>query len=399
MTIGSISQKTVQILSYHELRVGLSPSTTRSDRAERLLSLSLDIVKILHQQSVDPPSIIYDRAGHPKGVGSDSIPKTSPSPSALPNGGNGLNRKTHFPEWEDKRSGAGKDFDWSHGCSTSYLYWYEERNGVLGDGPIRDRFGEQSKESSPLPSHGKEGKSSFSRLPPVRSEILKAWQAFSQRSPGWEVAWDAGLGIVATLDGNSGAIAGTPDEAARTFLTTVRDLFGLPKDLHTLDASPSETTYGAHQVVRYHEVVRSLPVFYRGLELHLTDLGGSANVYLIQSNYVPEEAFDAIRTTPTISMTDAKAIATQDYNQDGQMKELQPAGGAHLAYQFSVGGDTEYVVDAHTGKILYRVGLVSFLDGASSPEIEEWGQDGSLSTPRLGFYIEPDLPPMANRSK
>ncbi len=242
------------------------------------------------------------------------------------------------------------------------------------------------------------------------SPVSKALAALERsRGPCDRVAWHADGKRIKTLSGNlSGPGAtGSPQQAAKAFLSENAELLRLKallSDLHMEETRLSPAGYHVRFAGRY----GGLPVFNDRIEVHLSK---DVRVFLVQSDH---HAVTGLRTRPSLSGLAAIRIARDNFSKNFRTRKnktgLSPeavhgklrftndpearlgvfmkAGRAHLAYRFGLvvenpAAASEYVVDAHSGKILQTRSLVQevMLDGHGDA-------DSALLS---GAYLERDL--------
>ncbi len=172
-----------------------------------------------------------------------------------------------------------------------------------------------------------------------------------------------------------GSLTAPSPEAARTiavrFLSENAALFGFAPDLSDLrSAGSSESPGGRH--LRFAQYYRGLPVFDRGLEVHLARDG---SVFLVRNDFAPGVR---IPVTPSRRQDEAAGVAIDAFLAAAGSTMARPQleraivpelgvvadqGAPRLAWRLVVSatepwGVAEFLIDAQTGEVLGRKSLV-----------------------------------------
>ena len=200
------------------------------------------------------------------------------------------------------------------------------------------------------------------------SATIKAFRAYNTGSGGkWRVQYSPRTGLPNTLyGGGDRARPGmTPDAAAREYLAAHSDVLGVDPSILTIE---KQTKGNGHQHILYRQSYKGLPVEFAAVKMHL-DMHGA--VIGVASTFEPNIN---LPTTPQVSPAAAAAAAKADA---GARSSVHPApslvvvplesdGLNHLAWKLRVdgaGNSWRYYVDAITGQVLFRYGLMEFFGG------------------------------------
>lgn len=172
---------------------------------------------------------------------------------------------------------------------------------------------------------------SFSELP-VRHDIKPkasqqiAWGSFKTTHPDWKIRWGNHSRVPASLLGPPVHVTtGTPEQIARTFLQSHRQLLAMRSDLSDLQLIKVEQRRATH--VSFQQKHEGIPVEGAVYSVNMTKKG---NVYYASGDYFEEISVSAI--TPSISKLNAIELAEQDLGSTFQADEDSEAELVILPY-------------------------------------------------------------------
>ena len=199
------------------------------------------------------------------------------------------------------------------------------------------------------------------------TDSSRAFAAFNARQGGrWKLRFNQRTGLPASLFGGRDELrAGSPDSAARAFLSAHNDVLGVDPSALVLDR---QTQGRGHRHVLYRQKYRGIPVEFAAVKVHLSADGSVAGIH---STYEPALS---VPTTPAVA-ADAAARAAVADARGGAVRgapvlaivPLESDGKNHLAWKMRVdssAGGWRYYVDAVTGRVLFRYSVREFV---SSP--------------------------------
>lgn len=192
-----------------------------------------------------------------------------------------------------------------------------------------------------------------------------------QRRPP-EIQWDEKAGAPSAILGyHTNAYGGPSAQSALAFLRANAGMFGITDVVRDLRLSKSDAEGGLTQIT-FQQVYKGIPVLYSGYMI-VFDRGGA--IHHVGGSYFPEINVD---TRPSLAPAGVVNLIRSDIGQAVTMLQApelvvyvdrnseEPA--YHLAFHAqAVSNDRtrgyEYVIDAQSGKSLYRVDLVNHIDG------------------------------------
>lgn len=181
----------------------------------------------------------------------------------------------------------------------------------------------------------------------------------------WEVRWkETGVPRMVS-NGLTKAYAGTPEAAARKFLSEYQDLFSMKRDLADLKHAKTQTYRGVHHVT-FKQNYKNLRVEGGEYLVHIREDG---RVAMANGHYYPNIDLSTNATLSpgqavNIAKEDLKASALSDEKTKADLVIYPVNNEARLSYKTRVVtehpfSDWMYIVDAHDGSILEKYSMVS----------------------------------------
>lgn len=208
---------------------------------------------------------------------------------------------------------------------------------------------------------------------PVQPDTARQaiWQQFKkQNGKGWRVRWNKHTGLPVSLFSGLSEKAYTGDarQAARDFLTDYRSLFGFANLKH-LKYVKTQTYRGVRHVT-FNESVAGIPVYEAEFKVHLRPDG---RVDMANGTYYPNIE---VSTSPSVSESEAERMVQSDlglapettlqstatlvvYRKDEQFHLVWKV----ILFSKQAGVDWIYMVDAHSGEILYKLSQLTDVTG------------------------------------
>jgi len=210
----------------------------------------------------------------------------------------------------------------------------------------------------------------------VRKTIFQQFKA--QNGPEWQIRWNKRTGLPASVFSglSKKAYRGAPVQAARTFLSEYRALFGIA-DPDRLKHVKTRIHRGIRHVT-FNQMAGSVPVYEAQYKVHLRPGG---RVDMANGTYYPDMD---ISTRPSVSKSQAATtarsdlgIATgQDLQTTSELVVYPSKEQFHLAWKLILfsedpSADWFYMVDAHSGTILEKQNRLAFTGaGEGIPTVE-----------------------------
>lgn len=237
------------------------------------------------------------------------------------------------------------------------------------DSPVNNLNGDRQQSTTPdnLSSQIPPG------TPPARADSIRkaAFQQFKSRhGPEWRVTWNAKTGLPLTVfSGTTEPVPGASEQAARSFLTQHRTLFGMRGDLADLQLIEVGISSRGIRHVRFQQTFQGIPVYEGDYQVHIRPDG---RIDMANGHYYPD--ID-VSTSPGVSKSDARQSALADLGGQVEVKKEQEIETLLMIYRRSeyntfalawrvlvpavapVPGTWQYFVDAGNGQILSKLDL------------------------------------------
>lgn len=169
-------------------------------------------------------------------------------------------------------------------------------------------------------------------------------------------------GFVVQIQGPSAAYAGSPEAAARKFISEHKAMLGIVSNLEDLKAGEVRKSPGDHHVA-FTQTFRSSQIIRARIDITLNEKG---QIFLLHSSYVQRDCLEAAPKKPKLSEAAILAIARAKYRnytyRNFSGKAVKPdgegkAGPFKLVYLRT--GKEKYdcrlVYELHLGPVLYRI--------------------------------------------
>lgn len=210
-------------------------------------------------------------------------------------------------------------------------------------------------------------------LPEQADSLRKViWQQFrEQNGTDWKVTWSEKTGLPLTVfSGTTEPVAGTPEQAAQTFLAQNRSLFGMRGDLADLKLIEVDLSPRGNRHVRFQQTYKGVSVYEATWQVHLRPDG---RIDMANGHYYPDIE---VSTQPAVSASSATQTAVADLGVQTALKEdpetelmivRNPETDAFaLAWRIAIsekGLHWQYFIDAANGQVLEKLELVTSITG------------------------------------
>jgi hypothetical protein len=202
------------------------------------------------------------------------------------------------------------------------------------------------------------------KMTAASTQSIKAFKTFNAGQGGrWNLRVNPRTGLPSALVGNGdSARPGRPEDAARSFLTSHRDILGINPNGLRLDR---QSQGNGIKHILYRQSYNGIPVEFSAVKVHL---GSGNSVVGVHSTYEPDLS---LPTQPSITPEAAGSTAAGDAGGGTVRGEatlvivpLETDGQNHLAWKMRVdsrGGAWRYYVDAISGQVLFRYSINRFI--------------------------------------
>ncbi len=207
---------------------------------------------------------------------------------------------------------------------------------------------------------GKEFPKKPERIETVLKESqLKAWDAFRNQNPKWNIRWGKNSQAPSSLVGPPLHItSGTPEQIAKAFLKSQYELFGMNFDLKDLELIKEEKRMAQH--ITFQQTFGDIPVEGGIYSVNMTNDG---MVYYASGDYFGSISLNTL--LPTISKVDAVEYAINDlgssrgetFGSDTELVILPFGSEFRLVWKTAISVKNEighwvYFISANDGKVL-----------------------------------------------
>lgn len=217
----------------------------------------------------------------------------------------------------------------------------------------------------------------LSDVPPAKADSVRkaVFQQFKARHGSeWKISWNEKTGMpLSVFSGTTEPTAGSPQQAARTFLVQNRSLFGMKSELSDLQLKEIRTSRDGIRHVRFQQTHKGVPVYNGTYQVHIRPDG---RIDMANGHYYP--GIEA-PSTPGVSAASAQQTALADLG--AQVKLKREAESTLMVYrapenknftlawkiQLRTGapaaGLWQFFVDAGNGQVLSKLNMATTITG------------------------------------
>ncbi|MCW9707386.1 M36 family metallopeptidase [Fodinibius salsisoli] len=208
--------------------------------------------------------------------------------------------------------------------------------------------------------------------PIVADSIRKAvWQQFTtQNGSDWQIRWDKDTGRAASIFSGvtQETYSGDAKQAARSFISRYGVLFGM-SNIDKLEYKKMRRHRGVRHVT-FQQTVENIPVYEAEFKVHLRQDG---RVDMVNGTYYPDIE---VSTSPSVTKSQAIRTAEEDFNIENstalettsELIVYPEDDQFYLAWKLTLFSEQPainyfYIVDAHSGQVLYRLNQLTNITG------------------------------------